>query len=57
MQVTPIRTEAHEKAIAPDVLIKVELDDRCYLFPAPRQLTHLQFQVTKAATIRVSGVF
>jgi hypothetical protein len=40
-----------------DAVIKVELDERAYLFPRPKQLTHLQVSVYKPTRAEVSAIF
>jgi hypothetical protein len=42
---------------APDAIIKVDLDDRAYVFPAARQLTQLQFLAFRPHLIRVEAVY
>jgi hypothetical protein len=42
---------------APDAVIRVDLDDRAYLFPAGRQVTQLQFMAYKPHMIRVEAVY
>jgi hypothetical protein len=42
---------------APDAIIKVDLDERAFLFPNPKQVTQLQVQAFKPNKIRIEAVF
>ena len=42
---------------APDAIIKVDLDDRAFVFPAGRQLTQLQFLAFRPHLVRVEAVY
>jgi len=42
---------------APDLQLKVELDDRCFLFPAAKNLTHVHFLAYEAEKLRIDMVF
>jgi hypothetical protein len=42
---------------APDAIIKVDLDERAFLFPYPKQVTQLQVQAFKPDRIRIEAVF
>ena len=39
----PAQVVTHLKRKAPDAVVRVDLDERAYLFPAGRQVTQLQF--------------
>jgi hypothetical protein len=61
MRLSAVRSEAKAAAEAqplrPDAVIKVELDERAYLFPRPKQLTHLQISVYKPNRVEVAAIF
>jgi hypothetical protein len=42
---------------APDAVIKVELDERCFLFPAGKNVSHLQFLVYRGSRVRLELIF
>jgi hypothetical protein len=41
----------------PDAQIKVELDERCFLFPTAKGVTHIQFLVYRNQKLRLELVF
>ena len=49
--------EAGLNRTEPTAMIKVDLDERAFLMPVPKQLTHLQLLVFKPNMIRLEGVF
>lgn len=48
---------AHLKRKAPDAVVRVDLDERAYVFPAGRQVTQLQFLAFRPHMIAIEAVY
>ncbi len=48
---------AHLKRKAPDAVVKVELDERAYVFPAGRQIMQLHFLAFRPHMITIEAVY
>lgn len=48
---------AQVKKASPDAIIKVDLDERAYLFPAGRQVLQLQFLAFRPHMVRIEAVY
>ena len=53
----PAQVVTHLKRKAPDAVVRVDLDERAYLFPAGRQVTQLQFLAFKPHMIAIEAVY
>jgi hypothetical protein len=51
----PVTEQAAPRA--PDVLIKIDLDDRCFLFPSAKNVSHLQVLVYRGEKVRLEAVY
>lgn len=58
MALTEIKSLGQPAAkVAPDAVIKVDLDERAYVFPAGRHLLQLQFLVFRPHILRIEAVY
>lgn len=53
----PATVVAHLKRRAPDAVVKVDLDERAYVFPAGRQLLQLHFLAYRPHMIAIEAVY
>lgn len=53
----PTFVVAHLKRKAPDAVVKVDLDERAFVFPAGRQVTQLQFLAYKPHMVAIEAVY